>query len=103
VRFLPGPGTITKWREPRGEGIRVDSGYADGNTVTPSYDPLLAKLCAYGADRGEALERARKAVLDFEVTGPKTNLAFFTELLDNPEFVSGQYDTGLVDRMRAKK
>jgi acetyl-CoA carboxylase biotin carboxylase subunit len=103
VRFLPGPGKITKWREPRGEGIRVDSGYADGNTVTPSYDPLLAKLCAYGADRGEALERARKAVLDFEVTGPKTNLAFFTELLDNPEFVSGQYDTGLVDRMRAKK
>ncbi|MDQ1701268.1 MAG: acetyl-CoA carboxylase, biotin carboxylase subunit, partial [Frankiaceae bacterium] len=62
VRFLPGPGKITKWREPRGEGIRVDSGYADGNTVTPSYDPLLAKLCAYGADRGEALERARKAV-----------------------------------------
>ncbi|MDQ1682001.1 MAG: acetyl-CoA carboxylase, biotin carboxylase subunit [Frankiaceae bacterium] len=103
VRFLPGPGTITTWREPRGEGIRVDSGYANGNTVTPNYDPLLAKLCAYGADRGEALERARKAVSEFEVVGPKTNLAFFTELLDNPEFVSGQYDTGLVDRMRAKK
>ncbi len=103
VRFLPGPGTITTWREPTGDGIRVDSGYADGNTVTPNYDPLLAKLCAYGADRGEALERARQAVLGFEVVGPKTNLAFFTELLDNPEFVSGRYDTGLIDRMRAKK
>ncbi|MCU1678439.1 MAG: acetyl-CoA carboxylase biotin carboxylase subunit [Frankiales bacterium] len=103
IRFLPGPGTISTWREPSGEGIRVDSGYADGNTVTPNYDPLLAKLCAYGADRGEALERARKAVAEFEVVGPKTNLAFFAELLANEEFVSGQYDTGLVDRMRAKK
>ena len=103
IRFLPGPGTITTWREPSGEGIRVDSGYASGNTVTPNYDPLLAKLCAYGADRDEALERARKAVTEFEIVGPKSNLAFFTELLDNPDFVSGDYDTGLIDRMRAKK
>jgi acetyl-CoA carboxylase biotin carboxylase subunit len=103
VRFLPGPGTITEWREPAGEGIRVDAGYTNGNTVTPNYDPLLAKLCAYGADRDEALERARCAVADFAITGPKTNLAFFTELLANEEFVSGRYDTGLVERMRAKK
>jgi acetyl-CoA carboxylase biotin carboxylase subunit len=103
VRFLPGPGTITEWREPTGEGIRVDSGYMNGNTVTPNYDPLLAKLCAYGADRDEALERARRAVADFAIAGPKSNLAFFDELLANEEFVSGRYDTGLVDRMRAKK
>ncbi len=100
-RFLPSPGVIRRWEEPGGDGVRVDSGYAEGNTVTPFYDPLLAKLCTYGADREEALERARVAVGQFTVTGPQTNLAFFLELLDNPEFCSGSYDTGLVDRMRA--
>jgi len=100
-RFLPSPGVIRRWEEPGGDGVRVDSGYAEGNTVTPFYDPLLAKLCTYGADREEALARARAAVGQFTVTGPKTNLAFFLELLDNAEFCSGSYDTGLVDRMRA--
>jgi len=101
-RFLPGPGAITTWREPTGEGVRVDAGYAEGDTVTPHYDPLMAKLCVWGADRPEALERARAAVAAFEVAGPKCNLPFFAELLDDPEFVSGGYDTGIVDRMRAR-
>jgi acetyl-CoA carboxylase biotin carboxylase subunit len=100
-RFLPGPGTITEWQEPAGEGVRVDSGYTKGNTVTPFYDPLLAKVCVWGADRPEALERARAAVAGFEVAGPKCNLPFFAELLAHPEFVAGTYDTGLVGRMRA--
>jgi len=99
-RFLPGPGTITRWVEPSGEGVRVDSGYAVGDTVTPSYDSLMAKLIVYGPDRGAALARAREAVAGFEVAGPKCNLPFFAELLANPQFVSGDYDTGLVGRMR---
>jgi acetyl-CoA carboxylase biotin carboxylase subunit len=100
-RFLPSPGQIEEWVEPAGQGIRVDAGYAAGNTVTPFYDPLLAKLCIQGADREEVLARARAAVADFRVTGLKTNLPFFSELLGDPAFVSGAYDTGLVDRMRA--
>ena len=99
-RFLPSPGAITVWQEPSGPGVRVDSGYAAGTTVTPFYDPLLAKLCAHGATRDEAIARARLAVADFVVTGPKTNLPFHAELLGNVEFVSGDYDTGLVRRMR---
>ena len=99
-RFLPGPGTITEWQEPAGDGIRVDAGYQAGNTVTPFYDPLLAKLCIHGADRQQTLERARNAVAAFTVKGPKTNLAFHAELLDNPQFVSGDYDTSLISRMR---
>jgi acetyl-CoA carboxylase, biotin carboxylase subunit len=99
-RFLPSPGHITEWVEPKGEGIRVDAGYTAGNTVTPHYDPLLAKLCAWGADRSEALDRAAAAVAAFTVTGPRTNLPFFAELLADPDFRSGSYDTGLIDRMR---
>jgi acetyl-CoA carboxylase biotin carboxylase subunit len=99
-RFLPSPGTITEWQEPAGDGIRVDAGYQAGNTVTPFYDPLLAKLCVYAKDRPGVLDRAREAVAAFTVKGPKTNLAFHAELLDNPEFVSGDYDTSLISRMR---
>ena len=101
-RFLPSPGAITVWTEPSGDGVRVDSGYAAGTTVTPFYDPLLAKLCVWGATRDEALARARTAVAGFEVVGPKTNLPFFAdELLVGEGFVSGHYDTGLIDTMRA--
>ena len=100
VRFLPGPGTITQWQEPSGEGTRVDAGYQVGNTVTPFYDPLMAKLCVHGADRAQALDRARQAVAAFKISGPKTNLAFHAELLATPQFVSGDYDTSLISRMR---
>jgi acetyl-CoA carboxylase, biotin carboxylase subunit len=102
VRFLPGPGTITEWAEPAGDGIRVDAGYQAGNTVTPFYDPLLAKLCIHGADRAQALDRARDAVAAFRITGPKTNLAFHADLLTSPEFVSGDYDTSLVSKLRPR-
>ncbi len=102
VRFLPGPGTITEWAEPAGDGVRVDAGYQAGNTVTPFYDPLLAKLCVHGADRAQALDRAREAVAAFRITGPKTNLAFHADLLTSPEFVSGDYDTSLVSKLRPR-
>ncbi|HJT02419.1 MAG TPA: biotin carboxylase N-terminal domain-containing protein [Pseudonocardiaceae bacterium] len=99
-RFLPGPGPVTEWVEPTGDGVRVDAGYAAGTTVTPFYDSLLAKLIIHGDDRAQALARARTAVAGFTVTGPRCNLPFHAELLNHPEFVSGHYDTGLVARMR---
>jgi len=100
VRFLPRPGTITEWEEPAGEGVRVDAGYQAGNTVTPFYDPLLAKLCVHGADRDQALARARLAVAAFRIAGPKTNLPFHADLLASREFTSGSYDTSLVSKLR---
>ena len=100
-RFLPGPGGITSWQEPAGDGIRVDAGYGPGTTVTPHYDSLMAKLIVHGADRADALRLARAAVDGFTIVGPKSNLAFHAELLSWPEFVSGDYDTGIVGRMRA--
>jgi acetyl-CoA carboxylase biotin carboxylase subunit len=100
VRFLPSPGTIAQWAEPAGPGIRVDAGYAAGNQVTPFYDPLLAKLCAHGQDRAEALARAREAVAAFQITGLRTNLPFHADLLASEEFTSGDYDTSIVARLR---
>jgi acetyl-CoA carboxylase biotin carboxylase subunit len=102
VRFLPGPGAITEWEEPAGDGVRVDAGYQAGNTVTPFYDPLLAKLCVHGADRGQALDRARAAVAAFRITGPKVNLPFHADLLTSMEFVAGDYDTSLVSKLRPR-
>jgi acetyl-CoA carboxylase biotin carboxylase subunit len=101
--FLPGPGVVTTWVEPpTGVGVRVDAGYAEGTTVTPNYDSLMAKLIVSGADRAEAIERARAAVAAFEIVGPKNNLPFFVELLANQEFLSGDYDTAIVSRMRLR-
>ncbi|MEV4386468.1 biotin carboxylase N-terminal domain-containing protein [Micromonospora sp. NPDC049580] len=99
-RFLPGPGVVKTWVEPTGAGVRVDSGYTGGNTVTPFYDSLMAKLIVSGDTREEALERAKAAVAAFRIEGPKNNLPFFAELLENEEFLSGAYDTGIVSRMR---
>jgi acetyl-CoA carboxylase, biotin carboxylase subunit len=100
VRFLPSPGAITQWEQPAGPGIRVDAGYETGNTVTPFYDPLLAKLCVHGQTRDEALGRARDAVAAFRVAGPKTNLPFHADLLASESFVSGDYDTSVVAGLR---
>jgi acetyl-CoA carboxylase, biotin carboxylase subunit len=100
VRFLPSPGAITQWEQPTGPGIRVDAGYEAGNTVTPFYDPLLAKLCVHGGTRDEALGRAREAVAAFRVAGPKTNLPFHADLLASETFVSGDYDTSVVAGLR---
>ncbi|MBW8486262.1 acetyl-CoA carboxylase biotin carboxylase subunit [Actinomadura parmotrematis] len=101
-RFRPSAGRIEHWEEPVGDGIRIDAGYIEGNTVTPFYDPLLAKLCVHAADRPAALARARAAVAAFRIDGPATNLPFLAELLDDPGFTAGDYDTGIVARMRAR-
>jgi acetyl-CoA carboxylase, biotin carboxylase subunit len=103
VRFLPGPGTITRYEEPSGDGIRVDSGYTGGDVVTPHYDPLLAKLCVWAPDRAQMLARAAAALEGYVIEGPKVNLPFFTRLLAEPDFVSGAYDTGLVAAMSSRK
>jgi acetyl-CoA carboxylase, biotin carboxylase subunit len=105
TRFLPRPGAIEVWNEPAGEGIRVDAGYAADTTVTPAYDSLLAKLVVHGASRSQALERARAAVSAFDIRGPqrggvRTNLPFLAEVLDCDEFASGNYDTGIISRLR---
>ncbi len=86
--FLPAPGTLTNWNPPSGPGVRVDSGYAAGMTVPQMYDSLIAKLIVTGANRGQALARARRALGEFEVAGMPTVLPFHRAVLDDPAFTS---------------
>jgi acetyl-CoA carboxylase biotin carboxylase subunit len=99
-KFLPRPGTITRWEEPEGAGIRVDTGVRAGDAVTPYYDPMIAKLIVHGGSRDAALARARTALAGFTIEGIQTNLPFLAEVLDDSRFCSGAYDTSLVSRMR---
>ena len=96
--FLPATGTIREWREPGGEGIRVDTGFRAGDAVTPYYDALLAKLIAWGADRTEALDRLVEALGRFEIVGVTTNLDFLKALLIHPMVARGEIDTGFIER-----
>jgi 3-methylcrotonyl-CoA carboxylase alpha subunit len=96
--FLPSIGQIRHWREPAGTGIRVDTGFTAGDTVTPHYDPMLAKLIVSGTDRAQALDRLAQALDRFEVSGVTTNIAFLKALVTHPDVRSGAMDTGLIER-----
>ena len=95
--FLPSPGTIESWQEPRGEGVRVDSGVEAGSEVTVHYDPMLAKLVVWGADRDEAIARLGRAAAEFQVEGIHTSLSFHRRLVENPVFRAGSYDTSFIE------
>jgi acetyl-CoA/propionyl-CoA carboxylase, biotin carboxylase, biotin carboxyl carrier protein len=86
--FLPAPGTITSMRTPSGPGVRLDAGYEAGMTVPQMYDSLIAKLIVTGADRPQALARARRALAEFELGGMPTVLPFHRALLEDPAFIS---------------
>jgi acetyl-CoA/propionyl-CoA carboxylase, biotin carboxylase, biotin carboxyl carrier protein len=84
--FLPAPGTITTWNPPSGPGVRVDSGYASGKTVPQVFDSLIAKLIVTGANRTQALQRAARALAEFEVGGMPTVLPFHRAVVVDPAF-----------------
>jgi len=98
--YLPSPGTIQELRTPSGPGVRDDSGAYSGCTISSFYDPLVSKLCVWAPTREEAVQRMRRALSEYVVTGIKTNLAFHEALFQHPLFVEGQYDTGFLDRER---
>ena len=97
--FLPATGTVIGLREAVGEGVRVDSSLVSGLVVSSDYDPMLAKIIAWGADRAEALDRLDRALADTVVLGVRTNLSFLRTLLADPDVRSGRLDTGLIERL----
>jgi acetyl-CoA/propionyl-CoA carboxylase biotin carboxyl carrier protein len=84
--FLPAPGRITKWNLPTGPGVRIDAGFKNGDTIGGNFDSLLAKLIVTGATRKEAIERARRALAEFEVDGLATAIPFHRAILEDPAY-----------------
>ena len=101
--YFPSPGTISLLLDPSGPGIRLDSGVYEGWTVPIEYDPLLAKLIGYGADRPQAISRLVRALNESFVGGVKTNLPLFRRILGEPDFQAGKVDTGYLDRLLKSK
>jgi len=97
--FLPSTGEVLAWRAPAGDGVRVDAGIDEGVEITANYDPMIAKVIAFGADRAEALRRLDRALADTVVLGVDTNIAFLRRLLADPAVQAGDLDTGLIDRL----
>jgi acetyl-CoA/propionyl-CoA carboxylase, biotin carboxylase, biotin carboxyl carrier protein len=96
-KFLPSPGVITAYREPSGPGVRVDSGVAEGNEVSGSYDPMIAKLIVHGVDREHARRRMLRALDEFVIAGPKTLIGFHKALLQHDCFIRGETCAGIVE------
>jgi len=92
--FMPAPGTLTRWHQPSGPGIRVDGGYDQGETVPGSFDSLVAKLIVSGRDRTQALERSRRALAEFVVEGMPTVIPFHAAVVTDPAYVGASTPTG---------
>jgi len=95
VKFFPSPGLLKTLRLPTGDGIRVETGYAEGARVTPYYDPMIAKVIARGASRDEAISRLKEALGATVVDGVKTNIPFVQRVLSSTEFAEGDVHTAL--------
>lgn len=89
ANFMPAPGTVTEYAEPTGPGVRVDSGVRAGSVVGGQFDSMLAKLIVYGETRGEAIERAKRALSEYTVSGLPTVIPFHQSVLNDPAFVGG--------------
>src|SRR5258706_13890982 len=96
--FLPSTGKLLQYIEPRGPGIRVDSGFAAGNEVTHFYDPLLAKLIVHAENREAAVQKMQQALREFVVHGVVTNIDFMQAVLAHDDFIKGKVTTRWVEK-----
>ncbi len=96
--FLPTSGRVLEVHEPTGEGVRVDSALLDGLDVATDYDPMLAKIVAWGPDRETALDRLQRALDETVIFGVTTNVGFLSRLVAHPNVVVANFDTGLIER-----
>jgi propionyl-CoA carboxylase alpha chain len=96
--FLPDIGKLLTYRRPQGHGIRVDDGFEEGMDIPIYYDPMIAKLIAHGADRQDAIDKMLRAISEYEIVGFQTTLGFCAFTLKHEAFVSGNFDTGFVNK-----
>lgn len=102
--FAPCPGKILKLQNPEGGiGVRVDSGVYEGFEVPIFYDPLIAKLVTWGMNRKEAIERMKRALLEYHIVGIKTTIPFFLRILQHPDFIKGNYNTHFIEKLEKEE
>ena len=97
-KFTPCPGTVTRFHQPGGLGIRVDSAIESGSVVVPHYDSLIAKLISHGQNRDEAIARMRRALDEFVIEGIKTTIPLHKRIMNDPDFQKGRVSTGFLER-----
>jgi acetyl-CoA carboxylase biotin carboxylase subunit len=96
--FLPDTGRLDIYQRPQGAGVRVDDGFEEAMDIPIYYDSLLAKLVVSGKDRDEAISRMVRAIDEFEISGVKTTLSFGKWVMQHPQFISGEFDTGFISK-----
>jgi len=96
--FLPDIGKLEVYQKPEGLGIRVDDGFREGMDIPIYYDPMIAKLVVHGIDRTDAINKMKRAIRDYKIRGVKTTLDFGLFVLNHPNFIDGNFDTGFVDK-----
>ncbi|HMB71417.1 MAG TPA: acetyl-CoA carboxylase biotin carboxylase subunit [bacterium] len=101
--FAPSPGTVTNLHLPGGPGIRVDTHLFSGAQIPPHYDSLVAKILAHGRDRDEAIARMKRALEELSLEGVHTTVPLLLDILVDPAFVSGKYDTGFLERREEQR
>jgi len=94
--FLPSIGRLTRYQPPEGEGVRVDTGVYEGGEISMHYDPMIAKLITYGADRDLAIKAMRQALDAYYIRGVQHNISFLSALMNHPRFVEGRLSTGFI-------
>jgi len=95
--FMPSTGNVSHIIMPSGPGVRVDTGVYPGFTITPYYDPMIAKLLVWGETRAQAILRMRRALEEYRIVGVRTNIPFHQTMMDSHRFMAGQYDTRFVE------
>jgi acetyl-CoA carboxylase biotin carboxylase subunit len=101
VNFMPSPGKITEFSYSLGDGVRMDLGYVSGSTVTPFYDPMIAKVIVHGKDRNVAIEKAKKFFSQLSINGIKHNGPLFEVILHDESYQSGRYTTSFLTKQKA--
>jgi len=96
--FVPTPGKILRYHEPGGTGIRVDSGVYSSYTIPPFYDPIISKLIVWGRDRKETIARMQRALYEYIIIGPRSNIPFHQAVMKNPRFISGDLGTHFIEK-----